>query len=146
KKIESILRHGKQALFLVPEIALTSQLVFRLKQFFGSQVVVYHSRFSPNERVEIWQKVLKNSEQARVVIGARSSLLLPFSNLGLIVVDEEHEPSYKQFDPSPRYHARDTSIVLANFFNAKTILGSATPSIESYYNATIHKKYGYVSL
>jgi primosomal protein N' (replication factor Y) len=146
KKIENILRQGKQALFLVPEIALTSQLVFRLKQFFGSQVVVYHSRFSPNERVEIWQKVLKNSEQARVVIGARSSLLLPFSNLGLIVVDEEHEPSYKQFDPSPRYHARDTSIVLANFFNAKTILGSATPSIESYYNATIHKKYGYVSL
>tara|TARA_B100001059_G_scaffold49911_1_gene42966 strand:+ start:6020 stop:8485 length:2466 start_codon:yes stop_codon:yes gene_type:complete len=146
KKIESILRHGKQALFLVPEIALTSQLVFRLKQFFGSQVVVYHSRFSPNERVEIWQKVLNKSEQARVVIGARSSLLLPFSNLGLIVVDEEHEPSYKQFDPSPRYHARDTSIVLAKFFNAKTILGSATPSIESYYNANIHKKYGYVSL
>jgi primosomal protein N' (replication factor Y) len=146
KKIESIIRHGKQVLYLVPEIALTSQLVFRLKQFFGSQVVVYHSRFSPNERVEIWQKVLKNSLQARVVIGARSSLLLPFSNLGLIVVDEEHEPSYKQFDPSPRYHARDTAIVLANFFKAKTILGSATPSIESYYNATIHKKYGYVAL
>ena len=146
KKIESILRHGKQALYLVPEIALTFQLVFRLKKFFGSQVVVYHSRFSPNERVEIWQKVLKNSQQARVVIGARSSLLLPFSNLGLIVVDEEHEPSYKQFDPSPRYHARDTAIVLANFFKAKTILGSATPSIESYYNATIHKKYGYVPL
>jgi primosomal protein N' (replication factor Y) len=146
KKIESIIGHGKQVLYLVPEIALTSQLVFRLKQFFGSQVVVYHSRFSPNERVEIWQKVLKNSLQARVVIGARSSLLLPFSNLGLIVVDEEHEPSYKQFDPSPRYHARDTAIVLANFFKAKTILGSATPSIESYYNATIHKKYGYVAL
>ena len=146
KKIESVLRHGKQALYLVPEIALTSQLVFRLKKFFGSQVVVYHSRFSPNERVEIWQKVLKNSEQARVVIGARSSLLLPFSNLGLIVVDEEHEPSYKQFDPSPRYHARDTAIVLANFFKAKTILGSATPSIESYYNATINNKYGYVAL
>lgn len=146
KKIESIIRHGKQVLYLVPEIALTSQLVFRLKQFFGSQVVVYHSRFSPNERVEIWQKVLKNSLQARVVIGARSSLLLPFSNLGLIVVDEEHEPSYKQFDPSPRYHARDTAIVLANFFKAKTILGSATPSIESYYNATIHKKYGYIAL
>ena len=146
KKIESIIGHGKQVLYLVPEIALTSQLVFRLKQFFGSQVVVYHSRFSPNERAEIWQKVLKNSLQARVVIGARSSLLLPFSNLGLIVVDEEHEPSYKQFDPSPRYHARDTAIVLANFFKAKTILGSATPSIESYYNATIHKKYGYVAL
>ena len=146
KKIESIIRHGKQVLYLVPEIALTSQLVFRLKQFFGSQVVVYHSRFSPNERVEIWQKVLKNSLQARVVIGARSSLLLPFSNLGLIVVDEEHDPSYKQFDPSPRYHARDTAIVLANFFKAKTILGSATPSIESYYNATIRKKYGYVAL
>ena len=146
KKIETVLRHGKQALYLVPEIALTSQLVFRLKKFFGSQVVVYHSRFSPNERVEIWQKVLENSEQARVVIGARSSLLLPFSNLGLIVVDEEHEPSYKQFDPSPRYHARDTAIVLANFFKAKTILGSATPSIESYYNATIHNKYGYVTL
>lgn len=146
KKIESVLRQGKQALFLVPEIALTSQLVFRLKQFFGSQVLVYHSRLSPNERLEIWQKVLNTSEKAVVVIGARSSLFLPFSNLGLIIVDEEHEPSYKQFDPSPRYHARDTSIVLANFFNAKIILGSATPSIESYYNSTIHKKYGYVSL
>ena len=146
KKIESILKQGKQALFLVPEIALTSQLVFRLRQFFGSKIVVYHSRFSPNERVEIWYKVLNNSEDAKVVIGARSSLLLPFSDLGLIVVDEEHEPSYKQFDPAPRYHARDTAIVLANILKAKVILGSATPSIESYFNAKNDNKYGYVAL
>ena len=146
KKIESVLSHGKQALFLVPEIALTSQLVFRLKQFFGSQVVVYHSRFSPNERAEIWRKVLCNSKHAKVIIGARSALFLPFSNLGLIVVDEEHETSYKQFDPAPRYHARDSAIVLAGFFKAKTILGSATPSIETYFNAKIENKYGYVFL
>ncbi|MGB0480016.1 MAG: replication restart helicase PriA [Flavobacteriaceae bacterium] len=146
KMIEEVLKEGQQALFLVPEIALTSQLVLRLKHYFGDQIDVYHSRFSPNERVEIWNRVLKNSENSRVVIGARSSLFLPFSNLGLLIVDEEHEPSYKQFDPAPRYHARDAAIVLAKLHGAKTILGSATPSIESYFNAKKHNKYGYVSL
>ena len=131
---------------MIPEIALTSQLVFRFKEVFGSKVIVYHSRFNPNERVEIWNKVIMDSDEARIVIGARSALLLPFKKLGLIIVDEEHEPSYKQFDPSPRYHARDTAIVLSNFFKAKTILGSATPSIESYFNANKKNKFGYVPL
>ena len=146
KLIEEALKNHQQALFLVPEIALTSQLVLRLKHYFGDKIEVYHSRFNPNERVEIWNRVLQNSERSRVVIGARSSLFLPFSNLGLVIVDEEHEPSYKQFDPAPRYHARDTAIVLAGLHKAKTILGSATPSIESYFNATRQQKYGYVSL
>ena len=146
KKIESILAEGKQALYLVPEIALTSQLVQRLQKYFGNQIAVYHSRYSQNERVEVWNHVLNQSENARVVIGARSSVFLPFNNLGLIIVDEEHEQSYKQFDPSPRYHARDTAIVLAALFKAKTLLGSATPSIESFHNATKIKKYGYVAL
>ncbi len=146
KLIEEALANNQQALFLVPEIALTSQLVLRLKQYFGDTIEVYHSRFSPNERVEIWNRILKNSEHSKVVIGARSSLFLPFSNLGLVIVDEEHEPSYKQFDPAPRYHARDAAIVLANLHKAKTILGSATPSIESYFNAIKQHKYGYVSL
>ena len=146
KYIEEIISSGKQVLFLIPEIALTSQLVFRLKEVFGSKVIVYHSRFNPNERVEIWNKVIMDSDEARIIIGARSALLLPFKKLGLIIVDEEHEPSYKQFDPSPRYHARDTAIVLSNFFKAKTILGSATPSIESYFNANKKNKFGYVPL
>ena len=146
KKIESILAEGKQALYLVPEIALTSQLVQRLQKYFGNQIAVYHSRYSQNERVEVWNHVLNQSENARVVIGARSSVFLPFSNLGLIIVDEEHEQSYKQFDPSPRYHARDTAIVLAALFKSKTLLGSATPSLESFYNATKENKYGYVAL
>jgi len=146
KLIEEALKSHQQALFLVPEIALTSQLVLRLKHYFGNQVEVYHSRFNPNERVEIWNRVLQNSERSKVVIGARSSLFLPFSNLGLVIVDEEHEPSYKQFDPAPRYHARDAAIVLAGLHKAKTILGSATPSIESYFNATKQHKYGFVSL
>ena len=146
KKIESVLSQGKQVLYLVPEIALTSQLVQRLQKYFGNQISVYHSRYSQNERVEVWNHVLNQSENARVVIGARSSVFLPFSNLGLVIVDEEHEQSYKQFDPSPRYHARDTAIVLAAFFKSKTLLGSATPSIESFYNATKEKKYGYVAL
>jgi len=146
KKIESILEAGKQALYLVPEIALTSQLVQRLQKYFGNQIAVYHSRYSQNERLEVWNHVLNQSENARVVIGARSSVFLPFSNLGLIIVDEEHEQSYKQFDPSPRYHARDTAIVLAALFKAKTLLGSATPSLESFYNAIKENKYGYVAL
>ncbi len=146
KKIEAILAEGKQALYLVPEIALTSQLVQRLQKYFGNQIAVYHSRYSQNERFEVWNHVLNQSENARVVIGARSSIFLPFSNLGLVIVDEEHEQSYKQFDPSPRYHARDTAIVLAALFKAKTLLGSATPSLESFYNATKENKFGYVAL
>ena len=146
KKIESIIAQGKQVLYLVPEIALTSQLVHRLEQYFGNQIAVYHSRYSQNERLEVWNHVLNNSNSARVIIGARSSVLLPFRDLGLVIVDEEHEQSYKQFDPAPRYHARDTAIVLATIFKAKTILGSATPSIESYYNAHNQNKYGYIAL
>ena len=146
KKIETILAEGKQALYLVPEIALTSQLVQRLQKYFGNQIAVYHSRYSQNERVEVWNHVLNQYENARVIIGARSSVFLPFSSLGLIIIDEEHEQSYKQFDPSPRYHARDTAIVLAALFKAKTLLGSATPSLESFYNATKKNKYGYVAL
>ncbi|MDA9056389.1 primosomal protein N' [Flavobacteriaceae bacterium] len=146
KMIESILAEGKQALYLVPEIALTSQLVQRLQKYFGNQIAVYHSRYSQNERLEVWNHVLNQSDNARVVIGARSSVFLPFSNLGLVIVDEEHEQSYKQFDPSPRYHARDTAIVLAALFKAKTLLGSATPSLESFYNATKENKFGYVAI
>jgi primosomal protein N' (replication factor Y) len=146
KMIESILAQAKQALYLVPEIALTSQLVQRLQKYFGNQIAVYHSRYSQNERLEVWNHVLNQSENARVVIGARSSVFLPFSNLGLVIVDEEHEQSYKQFDPSPRYHARDTAIVLAALFKAKTLLGSATPSLESFYNATKENKFGYVAI
>lgn len=141
KLIQKVLESNKQVLYLVPEIALTSQLVSRLKQYFGNQISVFHSRFSLNERVEVWRHVLKRSEKAKIILGARSSVLLPFNNLGLIIVDEEHEPSYKQFDPAPRYHARDTAIVLGKMFDANILLGSATPSLESYYNATQSEKY-----
>jgi primosomal protein N' (replication factor Y) len=146
KLIEEILEEGRQVLYLVPEIALTSQLVHRLQRYFGKSVVVYHSRYSLNERIEIWNAILKPSDNPQVVLGARSSIFLPFDNLGLIIVDEEHEQSFKQFDPAPRYHARDSAIVLAGYFNAKVLLGSATPSLESYYNATIVNKYGFVNL
>lgn len=146
KLIEAVLKQGKQILYLVPEIALTTQLVNRLQNYFGEKVIVYHSRYSLNERVEVWNKVLQKSEKAQITLGARSSVLLPFSNLGLIIVDEEHEQSYKQFDPAPRYHARDTAIVLASLHKAKTLLGSATPSIESYFNAKNQNKYGLVEL
>ncbi|MEZ4796587.1 MAG: primosomal protein N' [Flavobacteriaceae bacterium] len=146
KLIEEVLLQNKQVLYLVPEIALTSQLVNRLKQYFGNQVSVFHSRYTNNERVEVWQYVLEGSEKAKVILGARSSVFLPFKNLGLVIVDEEHEVSYKQFDPAPRYHARDAAIVLASHFGAKTLLGSATPSIESYFNATVSKKYGLAEL
>jgi len=142
KLIEDALKLNKQVLYLVPEIALTSQLVSRLKQYFGNQISVYHSRYSNNERVEVWQHVLNGSEKAKVILGARSSIFLPFNNLGLVIVDEEHETSYKQFDPAPRYHARDAAVVLASNFGAKTLLGTATPSVESYYNAIVSKKYG----
>ncbi len=145
KLIEEVLKQNKQVLYLLPEIALTTQLVNRLQNYFGEQVSVFHSKYSVNERVEVWNNMLDNSPKAQVILGARSSVLLPFHNLGLIIVDEEHEQSYKQFDPAPRYHARDTAIVLANMFKAKTLLGSATPSLESYYNA-MQNKYGFVEL
>lgn len=145
KLIEEQLDTNKQVLYLLPEIALTTQLVQRLQDYFGEKVAVFHSRYSGNERVEVWHNLLQDSEKAQVIIGARSSLLLPFSNLGLIIVDEEHEQSYKQFDPAPRYHARDAAIVLGAMHEAKTLLGSATPSLESYFNAN-QGKYGLVEL
>ena len=135
KLIEKALKQGRQVLYLLPEIALTSQLISKLKQHFAGQVAVYHSRYSLNERVEVWNNVLAQKEKAQIIVGARSSLFLPFSNLGLVVIDEEHESSFKQFDPAPRYHARDAAIFLANLHNSNCILGSATPSVESMFNA-----------
>ena len=145
KLIEDAFKMQKQVLYLLPEIALTTQLITRLKVYFGNKIVVYHSKYSVNERVESWNNVLLNKGEAQLVIGARSSVLLPFSNLGLVVVDEEHEQSFKQFDPAPRYHARDAAVVLAKLHDAKIVLGSATPSLESYYNAKVNK-YGLVNL
>ena len=141
--IEDVISNGKQVLYLLPEIALTTHIIERLRKYFGNQIGIYHSRFNDNERVEVWQKVL-NSEY-KVVLGARSSVFLPYQNLGLIIVDEEHETSYKQFDPAPRYNARDAAIYLAGMYGGKVLLGSATPSFESYYNAKTHK-YGLVEL
>ena len=141
--IEQMVNNGKQVLYLLPEIALTTHIVERLRRYFGNSIGVYHSRFNDNERVEVWQKVLTG--QYRVVLGARSSVFLPFSDLGLIVVDEEHETSYKQFDPAPRYNARDAAIYLGNMYRAKVLLGSATPSMESFFNAH-NGKYGFVQL
>ena len=145
KLIYDFLKQNKQILYLVPEIALTTQLISRLKKYFGDSLAVYHSKYSQEQRTEVWKKVIKNNKKARVVIGARSSIFLPFNNLGLIIVDEEHENAYKQFNPSPRYHARDSAIYLASVHNAKILLGSATPSLESYFNA-ITKKYSLVKL
>ena len=134
--IQEQLDLGKQVLFLLPEIALTTQLIQRLSTYFGDQIGVYHSKFNQNERVEIWNHVLQNDpNKFRVILGARSSVFLPFQDLGLIIVDEEHESTFKQYNPSPRYNARDASIVLSKIHNAQVILGSATPSMESYYNA-----------
>jgi primosomal protein N' (replication factor Y) len=143
--ISEIIEQGKQVLYMLPEIALTTQLISRLQEYFGENVSVYHSKYSTNERVEVWNNVLQNKPKARIVIGARSSLFLPFSNLGLIIVDEEHEPSFKQYNPAPRYHGRDAAIMLADLHGAKTLLGSATPSLESYHNASTHK-YGLIEL
>ena len=145
KLIEEYLLSGKQVLYLLPEIALTTQLVSRLRLHFGDKVAVFHSKYSNNERVEVWKQTLENSNKAQIVIGARSALFLPFANLGLLIVDEEHEQTFKQTDPAPRYHARDSAIVLANFHKAKVLLGSATPSIETYFN-TQTEKYGLVSI
>lgn len=141
--IEAALTQGNTILYLLPEIALTSQIVERLRIYFGQEVGVYHSRFNDNERAEVWQKVLKG--EIRVILGARSAVFLPFQNLGLIIIDEEHEISFKQFDPAPRYHARDTAVYLGHLHHAKVLLGSATPSIETYYNAKSNK-YGLVTL
>ncbi|RFN58510.1 primosomal protein N' [Marixanthomonas ophiurae] len=143
--ISEIIESGKQVLYMLPEIALTTQLITRLQNYFGAKVAVYHSKYSVNERVEVWNNVLYSKPKAQIVIGARSSLFLPFNNLGLILVDEEHEPSFKQYNPSPRYQARDAAVVLANLHTAKTLMGSATPSLESYYNA-VNNKYGLVNL
>ncbi|HLW30783.1 MAG TPA: primosomal protein N' [Aequorivita sp.] len=145
KLIEEIIVQKKQVLYMLPEIALTTQLISRLQKYFGEKISVFHSKFSVNERVEVWRNVLNEASKAQVVIGARSSLFLPFKNLGLVIVDEEHEPSFKQFNPAPRYNARDSAIVLAHLHSAKLIMGSATPSIESFHNAQTGK-YGLVTL
>ena len=143
KLIEEYIRSGKQVLYLLPEIALTSQIIRRLQKHFGGYIGIYHSRFSQNERVEIWNKV-KNGE-LKIVLGARSSVFLPYQNLGLVICDEEHDSSFKQQDPAPRYNGRDAAGFLASIFQAKVLMGSATPSLESYYNA-VTGKYGLVEL
>jgi primosomal protein N' (replication factor Y) len=145
--IEEQLKKGKQVLYMLPEIALTTQIILRLKKHFGAVTGVYHSRFSDPEKVEIWKRIAENDplNSYRLILGVRSSLFLPFSDLGLIIVDEEHDGSYKQHDPAPRYHARDSAIMLASMHKAKTILGSASPSVESYNNA-VNGKYGLTGL
>ena len=142
--ISHALEQGKQVLYLLPEIALTKQIIERLRRVFGNRIGLYHSKFSDAERVEIWKKQISDTPYD-IILGVRSSLFLPFKNLGLVIVDEEHENSYKQQEPAPRYNARNAAMVLASFFGAKCLLGTATPSIESYYNATTGK-YGLVSL
>jgi primosomal protein N' (replication factor Y) len=147
KLISEIIKEGKQVLYLLPEIALTTQIINRLRKFFGGQVGVYHSRYNERERVEIWNKVNSKDPELRynIVLGARSAVFLPFSHLGMVIVDESHDQSYKQFDPAPRYHARDAGIYLAALHKAKTLLGTATPSFDSYFNAQ-SGKYGLVEL
>lgn len=140
--IKEVLDQGKQALFLLPEIALSAQMIVRLRRYFGDKVGVYHSRYNEPEKVEIWKNT---GSRYQIILGARSALFLPYKNLGLVIVDEEHEGSYKQQDPAPRYHARDAAVFLAHLHGAKTVLGSATPSLESYYNA-LHGKYALATL
>ena len=142
--IQEALKAGKQVLYLLPEIALTTQITERLKRVFGKRLGVYHSKFPDAERVEIWKKQL-GEEEYDVILGVRSSIFLPFKRLGLVIVDEEHENTYKQQDPAPRYHARSSAIMLASMYGAKVLLGTATPSVESYFNAT-SGKYGLVEL
>lgn len=144
--IDEVVKSGRQVLFLLPEIALTTQITTRLQRVFGKKLGVYHSKFSDNERVEVWNNMLDKDKEFKIILGVRSSIFLPFRDLGLIIVDEEHENSYKQYDPAPRYQARNSAIVLASMTNAKVLLGSATPSIETYYNATTGGKYGLVEL
>nr|MDA3816230.1 primosomal protein N' [Prolixibacteraceae bacterium] len=149
RMIQEQLKAGKQVLYLLPEIALTSQIIERLTDVFGDKAGIYHSKFSDAERVEIWNKVLDfnntKTNKYQLVLGARSALLLPFKKLGLIIIDEEHETSFKQFDPAPRYNARDAAVVLAKLHDTKVLMGTATPSFESYFNAKT-QKYGYVQL
>ena len=148
KLIEQELKKGRQVLYLLPEIALTIQIIKRLKKHFGNLVGISHSNLNNSERDEVWKSVNKDileDDQFSIILGARSSLFLPFNNLGLIIIDEEHDSSYKQQQPSPRYHARDSAIYLATLHNAKVLLGSATPSMETYYNAK-NDKYGFVEL
>lgn len=142
--IDYVLQQGKQALMLVPEIALTTQLTQRLQKVFGPKILIYHSKFTDAERVELWRRVL-SSQGPLVVLGARSAVFLPFGKLGLVIVDEEHEASYKQYDPAPRYNGRDAATVLARMHGAKTLFGSATPTVETYFKATTGK-FGLVSL
>lgn len=142
--IEEYLQQRRQVLYLLPEIALTTQITSRLKQHFGNSLGIYHSKYSNEERVEVWQNLLEQKTY-QVILGVRSSVFLPFDNLGLVIVDEEHEYSFKQFDPAPRYHARDSAIMLAHLAGAKVLLGTATPAIESFYNAQTGK-YGFVQL
>ncbi|MGL4411448.1 MAG: replication restart helicase PriA [Bacteroidales bacterium] len=144
RMIEDALAQGKQVLYLVPEIALTTQLTQRLQRVFGSRIAIYHSRFSDNERIEVWNNLL-NDKGIDIVLGVRSSIFLPFRKLGLVIIDEEHENTYKQYDPAPRYHARSAAIVLAAQHKAKVLLGTATPSLESYFNA-VNGKFGFVEL
>lgn len=145
KLIEEVINNRKQALYLLPEIALTTQLISRLQTYFGDKVAVYHSKYNVQERVEVWNNVLENKPNAQIVIGARSAMFLPFQDLGLVIIDEEHESSFKQYDPAPRYHARDAAIVLGNLHGSKVLLGSATPSVETFYNVKI-SKYGYAQI
>ncbi|MDE7160789.1 MAG: primosomal protein N' [Muribaculaceae bacterium] len=142
--IKEVLDRGDQVLYLVPEISLTTQLTDRLRRVFGDRLLVYHSKFSDNERVDIWRRMLESSEPL-VILGARSAVFLPFARLGLVVVDEEHEASYKQYDPAPRYNARDVATVLARMHGARTLFGSATPSVETYWKAS-NGRYGLVTL
>ena len=143
--IKEELDRGNQVLYLLPEIALTAQIINRLRKYFGRRVQVYHSRFSENERVEVWNATATGDEAGSIILGARSSVFLPFAKLGLVIVDEEHESTFKQTEPAPRYHARDVASVLASFHKARVLLGSATPSIESYHNA-MEGKFGFVTL
>lgn len=144
--IQEQLELGKQVLYLLPEIALTTQIINRLKKYFGNVVGVYHSKFNNNERIEVWNNLLNSKFQTyKIILGARSSIFLPFQNLGLVIVDEEHENTFKQFEPTPRYNARDSAFMLAQSFEAKVLLGSATPSLESYFNA-LSGNFGYVEL
>ena len=143
RQIEQVIRRGQQVLYLLPEIALTSQIIRRLQQHFGGYIGIYHSKFSQNERLEVWNKI--RTGELKILLGARSALFLPFHDLGLIVADEEHDTSYKQHEPAPRYHARDAAIYYSSLFGARVLLGSATPSVETYYNATTGK-YGLVEL
>ncbi|MCF8378625.1 MAG: primosomal protein N' [Bacteroidales bacterium] len=144
--IKEIIDEGRQVLYLLPEIALTSQIVNRLKEVFGDSIGVFHSKFNDSERVSVYLKMLESPEkECKLIIGVRSALFLPFRDLGLVIIDEEHENTFKQFDPAPRYHARDSAIVLASFHQAKVLLGTATPSMETYSNCK-SGKYGYVEL